>query len=68
VRSKLATLFFLLAIGAGLAIAGPTPGSAGTPCEEDPTCHPELKRECDDDPCGCFACDSEREICCLDEN
>ena len=40
---------------------------AQTPCETDDYCFPEAKRPCGGDSCGCYACHSDKEICCGDE-
>ena len=40
---------------------------AQTPCETDNYCFPEAKRPCGGDSCGCYACHSDKEICCHEE-
>ena len=52
-----------------LAVAllpAPPPSVAQTPCESNDYCFPEAKRPCGGDSCGCYACHSDREICCDD--
>ena len=38
---------------------------AQTPCETDEYCFPEAGRPCAGDSCGCYACHSDKEICCF---
>ena len=39
---------------------------AQTPCETDKHCHPDVKRPCAGESCGCWACHMDRELCCMD--
>ena len=58
----------VLAGAVTLAVAllpAPPHSVAQTPCEADEFCDPEVKRACADDPCGCYACHSDKEACCL---
>lgn len=55
----------LAAVGGLMSFAVPSAGGSQTPCEISPTCHPDLMRPCGSEACGCFACESSRETCCL---
>jgi hypothetical protein len=55
-------LFLLGGFGAPKAVLG------GGGCEEDPTCHEHLPRDCGGaggEECGCLVCWSSQELCCL---
>ena len=56
----------VVVLAAALLPASP-PTAAQTPCQRDEYCHADLRRPCDGDSCGCYACHSDKEICCFDE-
>lgn len=58
-------VFTSLAAGALLLLPPPTPLTALGPCEEEPTCHPYLQRDCAAGNCRCWECWSGGEICCM---
>lgn len=57
---------FGIALGVAVTFSA-VPVSAGGPCEEDPYCHPDMKRPAGGDPCGAWECNSAVEICCIIE-
>jgi len=58
-----------LGIAVSMAFALSTaPVTADGPCEEDPYCHPDLKRDAGDEACAAWECNSALEICCLVEH
>ena len=59
-------LFLAGVVVLAVALLPPSPPTvAQTPCERDEYCHPETKRPCAGEPCGCFACHSDKESCCI---
>ena len=59
-------LFLAGAVTLAVALLpAPPPSVAQTPCEADDYCDPEMRRPCAGDSCGCWACHSDREICCF---
>ena len=55
----------VVVLAATLLPASP-PTAAQTPCEADDYCHPAVKRACAGESCNCYACHSDKEICCLE--
>ena len=55
----------VVALAVALLPASP-PTVAQTPCQADDYCFPDTRRPCGGDSCGCYACHSDREICCLE--